>query len=118
MKTLLSSNQKKVIANQEMLPREAYLGNKFSFISHCSMGGGVFKAYEFEIISPMVSYLLNARSLFKYYSFDGIDKLENPALYSENKLILSVCTHEHTAALHLTDEQYNDFKKIGIPYSY
>ncbi len=114
--TLLPDNCNHFIANKEMLPKEAFLGYKFTF-SHCTIGG-IYKVYDFIINNLMMICMLNKGNFFENYSFDGIDKLENPALYSDNKLILSVCTHEHTIALHLTEEQYNDFKKTGIPYIY
>lgn len=85
-------------------------------MSHCTIGG-LYKVYDFKLTSSMISYLMNLGDLFNFYIFDNKDTLEDPAFYSDNRLILSVCTHERTSTLFLSEEQYDNFKTLDVPYN-
>ena len=98
------------------LPKEAYQDSKFTFESHCTIGG-LYKVYDFKLTDPIINCLMNSSDLFNYFEFDNIDTLEDPAFYSDNSLILSVCTHERTTSLFLSEEQYNIFKLLDVPHN-
>jgi hypothetical protein len=98
------------------LPEDAYLSSRYTFESHCTIGG-LYKVYDFKLNISMISSLKETEDLFKYYSFHDSDMLEDPAFYMDNTLVLSICTHERTANLFLSDDQLNEFKKFEIPHS-
>ena len=107
------SNHTKVTLS---LPKEAYQGSKFTFESHCTIGG-LYKIYDFRMTDYMIDCLMNLGYLFDCFEFDNIDTLEDPAFYSDNNLVLSVCTHERTASLFLSEEQYINFKLLDVPHN-
>jgi|GEM_PF-3234212 hypothetical protein len=115
--SLAKNHKANVYAVKEVsLPKDAYQSNMYSFNSHCTIGG-LYKVYRFNLIRSVVNYLMKEDYLFKYYEFDDTDKLENPAFYLNNSLILSICSHERTSALYLSDNLYKIFKGYDIPYS-
>lgn len=98
------------------LPEDAYLSGRYTFESHCTIGG-LYKVYDFKLNNSIASFIKEIGDLFKYYSFHDSDMLEDPAFYIDKTIVLSICTHERTANLFLSDDQLNEFKKFEIPYS-
>lgn len=117
-KTIARRRQEKnmLAKKEEKLPKESFIGSNFTFISHCTIGGDLYKVYNFKVNNSMIIFLLNKGDLLDFFSFEDIELLEDPAFYADDNLVLSICTHERTITLHLTEEQYKSFKSLGIPH--
>ena len=113
----MSNNEISMYAKQSLtLPKEAYQGSMYTFHSHCTVGG-LYKVYRFHLLPSVINLIMAENDIFQYYVFEDAGKLEDPAFYSDNNLILSVCSHEHTSVFHLSEEQYKAFQRLSIPYS-
>ncbi len=95
------------------LPTEAFTKVRFTF-SHCTTGAP-YRVYYFGITPALKHHLLTEGNLLNYYSYHGIE-LEDPAFYSDDSLILSVCTHERLTALYLSEAHWKAFQQLEIPY--
>ena len=99
------------------LPKESYIGNRFTYNSHCTIGG-LYKVYYFKMDEMMIGYLYNKGDLIKFNSFNEIYFLEDPCFYEGDRVICSICSHEKTFALFLEDNELEDFRLLKIPFSY
>lgn len=99
------------------LPKECYIGNRFTYNSHCTIGG-LYKVYYFKMDEMMIEYLYNKGDLIKFNSFNEICFLEDPYFYKGDRVICSICSHEQTFALFLQDNELEDFRLLKIPFSY
>lgn len=97
------------------LPTDNFLSSNFTFISHCTIGG-LYKSYKFRIDDIILKHLAREDKLFKFYLYKDTKWLEDPAFFDNDKLILSICSHDKTATLFLSVQQYNDFKFLEIPH--
>ncbi|WP_455718457.1 hypothetical protein [Anaerosporobacter sp.] len=100
-----------------VIPEENYLGSRFTYKSHCTIGG-LYKEYYFKIDNNMTEYLNKKGNLIKFNTFKDINYLEDPGFYNNDRLICSICSHEHTFCLILQDSELDDFRLLKIPFSY
>ena len=99
------------------LPHESYLGSRFTVYSHCTLGGGIYKLFCFQIDEKLKDKLLEKSDLLAFYSYNNIDFLADPGFYYDDELICSICSHEQTTFLFLKEDQYMQFKQLGIPHT-
>lgn len=100
-----------------LLPKESFIGNKFTYKSHCTIGG-LYKIYYFKMDEMMIEYLYNKGDLIKFNTFNNLYFLEDPCFYKDDRVICSICSHEQTIALFLQDNELEDFLLLKIPFSY
>lgn len=106
----------KKLKHEVPLPKESYIGNRFTYNSHCTIGG-LYKVYYFKMDEMMIEYLYNKGDLIKFNAFNEIYFLEDPCFYKGDKVICSICSHEQTFALFLQDNELEDFRLLKIPFS-
>jgi hypothetical protein len=99
------------------LPHDSYLGSRFTVYSHCTLGGGLYKLFCFQIDEEVKGKLLEKSDLLAYYSYNNVNFLEDPGFYHNDELICSICSHEQTFFLFLKDDQYLQFKKLEIQHN-
>lgn len=109
--------ESKKLKHEVPLPKESYIRNKFTYNSHCIIGG-LYKVYYFKMDEMMIEYLYNKGDLIKFNSFNEIYFLEDPCFYKGDRVICSICSHEQTFALFLEDNELEDFRLLKIPFSY
>lgn len=100
-----------------LLPKESFIGNKFTYKSHCTIGG-LYKIYYFKMDEMMIKYLDSKGDLIKFNTFNDLYFLEDPCFYKDDRVICSICSHEQTFALFLEDNELEDFRLLKIPFSY
>lgn len=91
------------------------LGKHYSRFSHSSMGS----IYEISRFSPDRVHKELKDQLISLYSYPFmIDEylFLDPCYLQGERGVLSICSHESFARLSLTDEEFSEFKKLGIPY--
>lgn len=94
-------------------------GREVTCMTPCTMGG------------PCIMYYLRPEEKLKadFYRMEELFqpvmedesvelRLEDPVFYVKGELLLLVCTHEKYASFQLTEEQYEEFKSLGIPHSF
>ncbi len=101
---------------RRVLPEENYMGSKFTYNSHCTIGG-IYKVYCFKMNKNMAEYIISKKNLTKLNTFKEIDLLEDPVFYEEDRLICSICSHERTYTLFLQEKEFVDFQLLKIPFS-
>lgn len=108
--------ESKKAKHEVLLPKESYIGNRFTYNSHCTIGG-LYKVYYFKMDEMMIEYLYNKGDLIKFNAFNEIYFLEDPCFYKGDKVICSICSHEQTFALFLEDNELEEFRLLKIPFS-
>lgn len=107
--------ESKKVKHEVLLPNESYIGNRFTYNSHCTIGG-LYKVYYFKMDEMMIEYLYNKGDLIKFNSFNEIYFLEDPCFYKGDRVMCSICSHEQTFALFLQDNELENFRLIEIPF--
>jgi len=80
--------------------------------------GGPRVMYYFELEDAIKRLFYNMDELFHPVIRDDENNLflDDPVLYNHGEIILSVCSHERYGSLYLNEDQYSEFKKLGIPH--
>ena len=96
--------------------RSDYLETVFSRVSPVSYGP-IFEISRFNLETAILDLAEQLDlSLFKFpLKFDGFE-FEDPVFALEGRPILSICSHENFAVMHLTDEEYEDFKALDVKH--
>lgn len=108
--------ESKKVKHEVLLPNESYIGNRFTYNSHCTIGG-LYKVYYFKMDEMMIEYLYNKGDLIKFNSFNEIYFLEDPCFYKGDRVMCSICSHEQTFALFLQDNELENFRLFEIPFT-
>lgn len=109
--------ESKAVEHEVHLPKESNIGSRFTYNSHCTIGG-LYKVYYFKMDEMMIEYLYNKGDLIKFNTFNDLYFLEDPCFYKDDRVICSICSHEQTIALFLQDNELEDFRLLKIPFSY
>lgn len=112
-----SQNNETLEEDKIVIPEENYLGSRFTYKSHCTIGG-LYKEYHFKVDKKMTEYLSVKGNLTKFNTFKDVNYLEDPGFYNSDRLICSICSHEHTFVLFLFDSEFDDFRLLNIPFTY
>lgn len=91
---------------------------KVTCITPCTKGGSPRVMYYFELEDAIKELFYNMDELFHPVIRDDekIILLDDPVLYNNGEIILSICSHEQYGSLYLNEAQYTEFKKLGVPH--
>lgn len=88
---------------------------KVTCITPCTLGGACV-LYYFEIEENIKKRFYEMEELFRCVIKEDEWYLDDPVFYKAGEIVLSVCSHEGYATMFLTEMQYNEFLKQGIPH--
>jgi hypothetical protein len=80
--------------------------------------GGPHVMYYFIIEEHIKEEFYDMKELFQPVITNEAEelRLDDPTFYKEGNIFMLVCSHEGYASLFLNQLQYNDFKKLNVPY--
>lgn len=84
--------------------------------THCTLGGAAV-VYTFSLEDNLKACFMKMEDIFQPIHLCEDDfYLEDPAFYQDNRLIVTICSHEKYGTMYLSEEEYRQFREYQIPH--
>ncbi len=123
IKSLLKSyicedNTNSIIGNnitEKLTVNYSLVDTKFTALSHATMGS-IYKKFIFNINDNLCNILIGKDDIFSYFTIGELEFMENPVFCFDDRQIAMIISHERCAILKITQEEFERFKLLEIPY--
>lgn len=87
-----------------------------AFESHCTKSITPMELFYFQINEDIKDGFYNMYNMFSNVLISDEIYLEDLAFFRGKQVLLSICSHEQMATLEITEEEYEEFKKLNISH--